>query len=120
MALAVGGLWFSYINEAPDGNPNDGVFNVILKPNGVDFDGKHVRSASTVEHNGTYTPASGGKPDLIKFTEQDPDDPMCIFTYTGELKTVGKDIITEKGKRHRECSGLDKVGDDDWVGTHTT
>lgn len=120
MALAIDGLWFSYINQAPDGKPNDGVFNIILAPSGVDFDGTHIRSASTVKLKGTYTPASGGKADHIRFTEPDPDDDKCTLTYDSDIAPVGNDIITTNGKRSRTCSGVVASGDDDWVGTHTT
>lgn len=127
MPLSVSGLWFSYIKKAPDGQPNDGVFNVKnLDPSTAagPFDGVHLRSTSEEQIEGEYIPATSGKLDRITFTETDPDDENCTFTYDGEITAVGKNL-TAKGKRHRYCAPPPipdpaALADDDWVGTHTT
>src|SRR5437773_873128 len=101
MALQVSGLWFSYINSAPTGNPNDGVFNVQNLPvtGAGAFDGPHIRSTPPdVQMKGTYTLPTSGKPDHITFTEDDPVNKGCTLTYDGDISTAGKDLIA-KGKR---------------------
>jgi hypothetical protein len=126
MPLSVSGLWFSYIKKAPDGEPNDGVFNVKnLGSSGAGpFDGVHLRSTSEKPIKGDYIEATPGKPDRITFTETDPDDQNCTFTYDGKITAAGKNLTAE-GKRHRDCEPPPnpesvELADDDWVGTHTT
>jgi hypothetical protein len=102
---------------APISFPNDGVF-FINPPNAAgDFTGTHYRPPfDNTPIEGRFTPATGGQPAHITFTE----------TYSGVTYTYAADIIefkptffvTFNGKRRAAAPA--GTTDDDWVGTHTT
>lgn len=110
------GLWLSFVKMVPGPFPNDGV--VIINPLDAsnDFDGYHHRPPDTTPIEGHFTPASGGRPDHITFTE----------TYNSVTYEYDADIIqftpnffvTTNGKRTPVSPG--SATTDDWVGTHTT
>jgi hypothetical protein len=120
MALP-GGLWLSHLKGSPGDFPDDGVL-AINEPSNNKFDGFHFRQESgsgfkqiPIE-NGVFTPASGGNPDKMEFTEVVGG---VTYKYHADIREIRPGFfVTDKGKR--SPTGPSPATDDDWVGTHTT
>lgn len=110
------GPWSSYIRMAPASFPNDGVFVIDPLTSPPDFVGVHYRPPFDLTPiHGEFTPATGGRPAHITFTE----------TYNGVNYEYDADVIefksgffvTFNGKRRTLAPS---AADEDWTGTHTT
>jgi hypothetical protein len=135
MALDIKGNWLSHINIAPPKPPNEGYFTINPPdPQTGAFTGKHHHPDGDFAMTGTYTEATTTplKPDHMEFSGRQVET-GCTFSYRGDIVQVGPDLITQNGKRHKNCGhgpseestrdaapAAPQAPDDDWVGTHTT
>jgi len=117
MAIDIKGNWLSWINRIPVRPPNEG-FVTINEPDGEGhFDGWHHHFNGDFRIHGQYTPATRGTLDHFWF-EGTQEETNCKFRYEADIIIFVTDHMTINGKRHRECG--EDIGNDDWVGTHTT